>query len=98
MAVPDLRRRGHAVSSSVAETALDRKLKHPKDLRCHYTFRTGAIKRFLHEGVTGHGTGQHQLPCRRMTEFNGLSSQFQVATAPGCQITFEPRAFAADAP
>ena len=42
MDVPDLRGRGYAVSSSVAETALARKFKHPKGLRSHYTFRTGA--------------------------------------------------------
>ena len=32
--------------------------------------------------ISSDGTGQNRLPRRRMTELNGLSAQFQFATAP----------------
>ena len=45
--------RRYVVLSALTETALVRKPKHPKGLRCHYTFRIGAVfveflKRMMH--------------------------------------------------
>lgn len=40
--IPGVDGGGCAVPNSLAETALARKFKHPKGLKCHHTFRIGA--------------------------------------------------------